>query len=46
MVDSSLLDEDPVLFRSASYWECRRRAREIDPHPLGDIDLAKAGWRC
>jgi hypothetical protein len=29
MVESSFLDEDPVLFESASYRECRRRAREI-----------------
>ena len=24
----------------------RSRVTGIDPHPLGDIDLAKAGWRC
>jgi hypothetical protein len=29
MVESSFVDEDPVLFESASYWECRRGAREI-----------------
>src|SRR5262249_51025776 len=34
---SSLLDEDPVLFESASYWECRRRAREIRARWYADI---------
>jgi hypothetical protein len=24
----------------------RSRVAGVDPHPLGDIDLAKAGWRC
>ncbi|HEX3475693.1 MAG TPA: hypothetical protein VHT91_11755 [Kofleriaceae bacterium] len=37
MVESSLLDEDPVLFESASYWECRRRAREIRARWYADI---------
>jgi hypothetical protein len=37
MVESSFLDEDPVLFESASYWECRRRAREIQARWYADI---------
>jgi len=37
MVESSLLDEDPVLFESASYWECRRRARELRARWYADI---------
>jgi len=37
MVESSLLDEDPVLFESAAYWECRRRAREIRARWYADI---------
>lgn len=37
MVESSLLDEDPVLFESASYWECRRRARELRARGYADI---------
>jgi DNA-binding LytR/AlgR family response regulator len=24
----------------------RSRVTGVDPHPLGDIDLVKAGWRC
>jgi hypothetical protein len=37
MVESSFLDEDPVLFESASYWECRRRAREIRARWYADV---------
>lgn len=37
MVESSFLDEDPVLFESASYWECRRRARELRARWYADI---------
>jgi hypothetical protein len=37
MVESSLLDEDLVLFESASYWECWRRAREIRARWYADI---------
>jgi hypothetical protein len=37
MVESSFLDEDPVLFESASYRECRRRAREIRARWYADI---------
>lgn len=37
MVESSLVDEDPVLFESASYWECRRRARELRARWFADI---------
>jgi hypothetical protein len=29
MVERSLLDEDPVLFDSTSYWACRASAREL-----------------
>jgi hypothetical protein len=36
-VESSFLDEDPVLFESASYRECRRRAREIRARWYADI---------
>jgi hypothetical protein len=37
MVESSFLDEDPVLFESASYWECRHHAREIRARWYADI---------
>jgi hypothetical protein len=37
MVESSFLAEDPVLFDSASYWECRRRAREIRARSYADV---------
>ena len=42
MAESSLLDADPVLFESASYWECRRRARELRARWCADI-LDRAG---
>ena len=37
MAERSLLDEDPVLFESASYWECRRHAREHRARWYADI---------
>jgi hypothetical protein len=37
MVESSLLDEDPVLFDPESYWECRRLAREIRARWYADV---------
>lgn len=37
MVESSLLEADPVLFESASYWECRRRARELRARWYADV---------
>lgn len=37
MVERSSLDEDPVLFDSASYWECRRRAREIRSRRYAEV---------
>lgn len=37
MVESSLVDADPVLFESASYWERRRRARELRARWYADV---------
>ena len=37
MIESSLVDEDPVLFESASYWEHRRRAREVRARWYADV---------
>lgn len=37
MIESSLVDEDPVLFQSASYWEHRRRARELRAQWYADV---------
>jgi hypothetical protein len=45
MVESSLVDEDPVLFDSASYRECRRRAREIRARWYADILDRARRWR-
>jgi peptide/nickel transport system substrate-binding protein len=43
-----LEDLVPAVFlrHGASIIARRSRLTGIDPHPLGDIDLAKAGWRC
>ena len=32
-----MLDKDPVLFESASYWECRRRARALRERWYADV---------
>jgi hypothetical protein len=37
MVESSFFDEDPVLFDSAAYRECRRRAGEIRARWYADV---------
>jgi hypothetical protein len=37
MVESSLLETDPVLFESAAYWECRRRARDLRARWYADV---------
>jgi hypothetical protein len=37
MVERSFVDDDPVLFDSASYWDYRRRARDLRARGYADI---------
>jgi ABC-type transport system substrate-binding protein len=44
----AVLEDLPAVFlrHGVSIIARRSRVTGVEPHPLGDIDLAKAGWRC